>query len=1170
MTNFDPPAKPKDEIAPLDGLSSPFDRFVAWLRRARMDRAAKRRALLTECGKTLTPDQRALKVGFGIVFEVLTLLLGLIFLWFNAIFFFLQNERVEISVVKPSAAMWFTEKFSGQAADLDTIEVQYRKDARALALVARGVEIKGKDGETLLNLPKLDSQFGLSDLIFGRFIPRETTIEGGAVTMLVEDGGGVQFGLGTPESFEDLGADFKIDRTRAGGGAAYDWKAIDKVALKDVNVYVIAEPNFVRHHFAGVTGNYAYDDSILKGAFTAVLESDESVPVQLEFDSDDSFELVHLNLSVQGFNPGKLHAQNGAFPRMSGLNAPVDADIRVTLGPERVLKDLGVTVTAKAGTWGKGETPAPFQAAELRAIYDADRNRIDIQSAGLSSDRLTFSGTGNISAADPQTPLGVNSPFALKLDLSGIDGDPGPAFEDRFTAKTASLDARIDPVFREAVINAFEFDVGHFTGRFSGDVAGLAQDGPFKFKALNISGSAQGALTQKDVLKYWPVTLSGAARNWVKRSILQADVSRLDIQANLTQESFGRGHLLDEELSMSFPVANTTVKYISTMTPMTQSVGSGILRGNSFSIGVDTAKLGDGIDVFDSRVDIERFTPIGADLKVTVNASGSMTPLLSLIDQPPFGYATRFGLPPDEFTGTGKVNYIFTRPVGMPDRPDLITHTVSADFTDVSTPVSVGPHKVQNGQLHLDVDADGLRLFGPVNVGPWPAQFSVLDSFDDGSGNADYRLSGTMTRDDFDRLGIGFREYFSGDVRVAIDAKGDGLSVEQAAISADLRDADLRFDNIWTKPAGQDGRMSAMISKNDLGGVQISDLSLLASGLDVQGNARFGPDFRLLSLNFPVTKLDGFIDSAIVASTPAAGELAMTLRGNYLNLEPWVAAALSAQGQQAGVPVGLSGTLSTVKIRNELVLNEAVLGLQNAEAGLKSLSLDAQQNGKPLTVSLTGSDTGGRTLAMQVPDAGRALAELFDFETVKSGSLLIDASLPPPGAPGPVTGTAKMTDFKLVDAPVFARMLSLGSLTGLGEVLSGDGMNFDRLYAPFEYEEKQISVKDARASGPAIGITATGRVDFDGKTMDVDGVLVPAYTFNSVLGNIPLLGDIMVGKEGEGIFALNYSVDGSFSKTQIAVNPLSAFAPGFLRRVFDAPVTETPAKSAPQNSETQR
>ena len=69
--------------------------------------------------------------------------------------------------------------------------------------------------------------------------------------------------------------------------------------------------------------------------------------------------------------------------------------------------------------------------------------------------------------------------------------------------------------------------------------------------------------------------------------------------------------------------------------------------------------------------------------------------------------------------------------------------------------------------------------------------------------------------------------------------------------------------------------------------------------------------------------------------------------------------------------------------------------------------------------------------------------------------------------------------------------------------------------------------------------------------MNFNGVLVPSYTVNSILGDIPLLGDVIVGKKGEGVFALNYSVKGPFAKTQVSVNPLSALTPGFLRRIFD-------------------
>ena len=93
-------------------------------------------------------------------------------------------------------------------------------------------------------------------------------------------------------------------------------------------------------------------------------------------------------------------------------------------------------------------------------------------------------------------------------------------------------------------------------------------------------------------------------------------------------------------------------------------------------------------------------------------------------------------------------------------------------------------------------------------------------------------------------------------------------------------------------------------------------------------------------------------------------------------------------------------------------------------------------------------------------------------------------------------------------------------------------------------------MREGRGSGPGLGMTANGEINFANDTLDMDGVLVPAYTANSMLGGIPLIGDIIVGKKGEGIFALNYTVQGEFKAAQVAVNPLSALTPGFLRGIF--------------------
>ena len=71
---------------------------------------------------------------------------------------------------------------------------------------------------------------------------------------------------------------------------------------------------------------------------------------------------------------------------------------------------------------------------------------------------------------------------------------------------------------------------------------------------------------------------------------------------------------------------------------------------------------------------------------------------------------------------------------------------------------------------------------------------------------------------------------------------------------------------------------------------------------------------------------------------------------------------------------------------------------------------------------------------------------------------------------------------------------------------------------------------------------------------------------NSALGGIPIIGDLFVSREGEGVFAMTYSVRGSLEEARVAVNPLSGILPGVLRRIFENPASEeVPEPTAPAN-----
>ena len=88
------------------------------------------------------------------------------------------------------------------------------------------------------------------------------------------------------------------------------------------------------------------------------------------------------------------------------------------------------------------------------------------------------------------------------------------------------------------------------------------------------------------------------------------------------------------------------------------------------------------------------------------------------------------------------------------------------------------------------------------------------------------------------------------------------------------------------------------------------------------------------------------------------------------------------------------------------------------------------------------------------------------------------------------------------------------ALTGILDQLRGKGIGFAIFNAPFTLHNGVLEIKDARASGTELGMTAEGRVAND--TVNFKGTIVPFYAVNSVLGKIPLVGPIFSGGEKGG------------------------------------------------------
>jgi hypothetical protein len=162
----------------------------------------------------------------------------------------------------------------------------------------------------------------------------------------------------------------------------------------------------------------------------------------------------------------------------------------------------------------------------------------------------------------------------------------------------------------------------------------------------------------------------------------------------------------------------------------------------------------------------------------------------------------------------------------------------------------------------------------------------------------------------------------------------------------------------------------------------------------------------------------------------------------------------------------------------------------------------------------------------------------------------------------------KISDFTMVNAPVFARVLTLASLTGITNALSGRGIGFTSLNMPFTYRDGLATIRKARSVGSQLGLTADGIVNTRKKTLGLNGIIIPAYTINSALGNIPIVGRLFSGSDGGGIFAATYNISGAIANPDISVNPLAALAPGILRDILGifgpTKPSEKPGSRAPK------
>lgn len=656
----------------------------------------------------------------------------------------------------------------------------------------------------------------------------------------------------------------------------------------------------------------------------------------------------------------------------------------------------------------------------------------------------------------------------------------------------------------------------------------------------------------------WPEGLLPEPRAWLAPNVTAGTVRdvALSLEASLPPDL---SDLTPTALALTGQVEGAVVHYLRPMPPAEQARGRFRVDLDTVEITAEGARIGRSIEGRGTvrLTDLAR-RPQNADIALDISAP--VADVMALLQHPRLKLFDRRPLPPPVREATGSIAARLS--IRFPLLNDIPVEAVQVategTITDARIPRMAMGQDISDARLSLAVGNDGLRLSGPVRVAAVPLTVTYEQDFRSGpanqvieriraEGRAEERLLAALGLDTDGRLGGAP----AASLVLAFRRNGTG----EGSIRADLREATLAIPEAgFAKPRGVAGTAEAGLRLAGERVTALENLRIETQGLALRGRVGFaqGRPERLQ------------ISSLAVGRTRASGELlwgregalSVTLRGAVLDAAGWFAppaeGAAPPDPQRIAPALRLDLGFERVHLANERVAETVALRLDRARAPdggrIEALSASGRigaDGGFEATVARRATH---RALTLRANDAGAFLQAVDLIGSMAGGRLSVEARFEEPG--DALSGTAEITDFRMRDAPAIGRLLQAMTLYGMLDLARGPGLSFSQLTAPFSLKDGVLTLSDARAFSASLGVTARGRIDARARRLDIEGTLVPAYFFNSLLGNIPLVGRLFSPERGGGVFAATYAVRGPLADPQVTTNPLAALTPGFLRGLF--------------------
>lgn len=798
--------------------------------------------------------------------------------------------------------------------------------------------------------------------------------------------------------------------------------------------------------------------------------------------------------------------------------------------------------------------PVHVDAAHLEIASADDLSVLEMRMGELRAGATQLKGSGTLREEQ--------GAWRLTLDaagqLAGIDTDPA------IKVDSMKADLLLDPRSNEA-----RFDAVSVRGpTVAAIIKGVVQKtGSSPTQRISVKATDSDA---RAVLALWPAWTSPEVHSTLSRQIASGRIANLEVELDLPAEDHAR--LLQgagiPDRALSVIVDATQVRFLPGpgLPPLVDGSISGKATGRTVQLTVSkaAADLGNGrqLALSEGSFTIPETWMARAQARAAFRSTGSMEALAALTAFPALKDFTAGTIDPASLRGASDLRTVVTLALVDDPRPGEVVVQSSGNLTGVSSDTLLGTEKLDGANLTLNIDRAGMVAKGEGRIGGDRGQIEVRQN---NKGQGEATVSMALDNAARQKRGLGPEAGINGTVQVkVVKALGKGVDTPPR-VEVDLSKAAL--DGAipgLSKLAGRPGKAS-FTYVIDPDGPDLEDFVLDAPPALMRGKVELNRQNAFEAATLSQFRLSPG-DNLKVEARRDGNLTKLVIRGAVADVRPFIRDLQNASGPaQRGDKAAKGGDLDVdldvpilTGFNNEAISN-GVLKLSKRNGETRSLSFQGRIGRADVTAKQSRQGDAPGAIVVQSENGGALLRFVDLYRRAYGGDLILSMG------PGDVrqSGELLFRNFLVRDEPALRRVIGEQSASvPSGDRTVGSGptpsridaseVGFTKLRAEFTRSASRLDVSDMVIWGQQVGFTLQGNVDYGRDRVDIGGTFVPGYAFNNAFAQVPVVGALLGGgSQYGGLFAVNFRISGAASAPTMSINPLSALAPGILRRFVD-------------------